>query len=134
MLILNSTSWDPNYRNPELRMPQDSETLISEVPGAGWAQIVAFAGYYELFVYKYSGTPGDYGWKVLTSSDPEGLKKKLLGCSRSSKPKRPDAFNGGAGTHNSQSEALRVVSTPIDLTPPSRPAILAAVFEVSATF
>ena len=52
------------------------------MPGAGWAQIVAFAGYYELFVYKYSGTPGDYGWKVLTSSDPEGLKKKLLGCSR----------------------------------------------------
>jgi hypothetical protein len=30
----------------------------SQVPGNGWAQIVAFAGYYELFVYKYSGTPG----------------------------------------------------------------------------
>jgi hypothetical protein len=29
-----------------------------QVPGNGWAQIVAFAGYYELFVYKYNGTPG----------------------------------------------------------------------------
>lgn len=32
-----------------------------EVPGNGWAQIVAFAGYYELFVYKFNGTPGDPG-------------------------------------------------------------------------
>ena len=31
---------------------------IGQVPGNGWAQIVAFAGYYELFVYKYSGTRG----------------------------------------------------------------------------
>ena len=31
---------------------------MAQVPGNGWAQIVAFAGYYELFVYKYSGTPG----------------------------------------------------------------------------
>eukprot|EP00439_Symbiodinium_sp_Y106_P046353 s1449_g5.t3 len=50
---------------------------ISKVPGAGWAQIVAFAGYYELFVYKFKGDPGAYGWKAITSADPEGLKKKL---------------------------------------------------------
>eukprot|EP00913_Durusdinium_trenchii_P014571 g13670.t1 len=31
---------------------------ITKVPGNGWAQIVAFAGYYELFVYKFNGTPG----------------------------------------------------------------------------
>ena len=28
------------------------------MPSGGWSQIVAFAGYYELFVYKYTGTPG----------------------------------------------------------------------------
>eukprot|EP00438_Fugacium_kawagutii_P011196 Skav223472 [mRNA] locus=scaffold2550:121309:123641:+ [translate_table: standard] len=31
---------------------------FEDVPSAGWTQIVAFAGYYELFVYKYNGTPG----------------------------------------------------------------------------
>jgi len=50
---------------------------ISKVPPQGWSQIVAFAGYYELFVYKYNGTPGDYGWKAITSTDPETLKSKL---------------------------------------------------------
>jgi len=50
---------------------------ISKVPAQGWSQIIAFAGYYELFVYKYNGTPGDYGWKAITSGDPETLKRKL---------------------------------------------------------
>ncbi len=34
---------------------------ISKVPGWGWAQIVAFLGYYELVVNKYTGEPGNYG-------------------------------------------------------------------------
>ena len=34
---------------------------IGKVPSSGWTQIVAFAGYYELFVYKFNGTPGDAG-------------------------------------------------------------------------
>ena len=43
-----------------------------QVPGNGWAQIVAFAGYYELFVYKYNGTPGAAeGWR-------DGLRLVLL--------------------------------------------------------
>eukprot|EP00438_Fugacium_kawagutii_P011195 Skav223471 [mRNA] locus=scaffold2550:104464:106302:+ [translate_table: standard] len=64
---------------------------ITKVPSAGWTQIVAFAGYYELFVYKYNGTPGaaaarwaprvvedgDYGWKAISSADPEAKKRKL---------------------------------------------------------
>ena len=50
---------------------------IGKVPGNGWAQIVAFAGYYELFVYKYSGVPGEYGWKAISSPDPEVRKRKL---------------------------------------------------------
>ena len=47
------------------------------MPGNGWAQIVAFAGYYELFVYKFNGTPGDYGWKAISSEDAEVRKRKL---------------------------------------------------------
>eukprot|EP00933_Yihiella_yeosuensis_P081396 TRINITY_DN94_c0_g2_i1.p1 TRINITY_DN94_c0_g2~~TRINITY_DN94_c0_g2_i1.p1 ORF type:complete len:233 (+),score=88.02 TRINITY_DN94_c0_g2_i1:105-701(+) len=50
---------------------------VAKVPGSGWAQIVAFAGYQELFAFKFNGTPGDYGWKVLTSPDPEQRQKKL---------------------------------------------------------
>ena len=50
---------------------------IGKVPGNGWAQIVAFAGYYELFVYKYNGVPGEYGWKAISSADPEVRKRKL---------------------------------------------------------
>merc|ERR1719330_965734 len=53
---------------------------ISKVPGAGWAQIVAYFGYCEFsggFDDYKTGTPGDYGWKALTSSDPEEKTKKL---------------------------------------------------------
>jgi len=71
----------PGFLSPSLGLKFESVpnglAAISKVPGAGWAQIVAFAGYYELFVYKYTGTPGDYGWKIITSSEPEGLKRKL---------------------------------------------------------
>jgi len=57
---------------------------LSVVPVAGWAQIFLAAGALE---YKtglaagerdnIQGTPGDYGWKVLTSADPEEKKRKL---------------------------------------------------------
>ncbi|CAE7039429.1 FCPB [Symbiodinium natans] len=71
----------PGFLSPSLGLKfsdvPNGLAAITKVPGAGWAQIVAFAGYYELSVYKYSGTPGDYGWKPITSSDPETLKKKL---------------------------------------------------------
>ncbi|CAE7039244.1 FCPB [Symbiodinium sp. CCMP2592] len=39
----------------------DGLAAITKVPGEGWAQIVAFAGYYELFAYNFMGTPG---WRV----------------------------------------------------------------------
>ncbi|CAE7871453.1 FCPF, partial [Symbiodinium microadriaticum] len=71
----------PGFLSPSLGLKfsdvPNGLAAISKVPGAGWAQIVAFAGYYELFAYKYNGTPGDYGWKVITASEPEALKKKL---------------------------------------------------------
>lgn len=71
----------PGYLSPSTGLKfadvPNGLAAISKVPTFGWTQIVAFAGYYELFVYKYTGTPGAYGWKLLTSSTPEGLKNKL---------------------------------------------------------
>ncbi|CAK9017294.1 unnamed protein product [Durusdinium trenchii] len=71
----------PGYLSPSLGLKFEDVpnglAAIAKVPGNGWAQIVAFAGYYELFVYKYSGTPGDYGWKAISSADAETKKRKL---------------------------------------------------------
>merc|ERR1719453_2922442 len=53
---------------------------ISKVPALGWAQIVAYFGFCEIsggFEDYKTGTPGDYGWKVLTSTDPAEKTKKL---------------------------------------------------------
>merc|ERR1711997_185842 len=52
----------------------------SKVPAAGWLQIVAYFGFCEFsggFEDYKTGTPGDYGWKVLTSDDPAEKTKKL---------------------------------------------------------
>merc|ERR1712227_494339 len=49
-------------------------------PMVGWAQIAAYFGFCEFsggFVDYKTGTPGDYGWKVLTSADPAEKTKKL---------------------------------------------------------
>jgi len=56
---------------------------IPVVPLAGWLQIFAYCAYVEFQGMKSNGikgtagTPGDFGWKVITSDDPEVLKKKL---------------------------------------------------------
>merc|ERR1712127_173468 len=53
---------------------------ISKVPALGWAQIVAYSGFIEFsggFEDYKSGTPGDYGWKVITSGDQTQRTKKL---------------------------------------------------------
>merc|ERR1712014_338677 len=53
---------------------------ISKVPGYGWMQIIAYFGFCEFsggFQDYKTGTPGDYGWKVLTSDDPAEKTKKL---------------------------------------------------------
>ncbi|CAK9077649.1 unnamed protein product [Durusdinium trenchii] len=71
----------PGYLSPSLGLKFEDVpnglAAITKVPGNGWAQIVAFAGYYELFVYKFNGTPGDYGWKAISSADAETKKRKL---------------------------------------------------------
>merc|ERR1740121_139476 len=54
---------------------------FSKVPGAGICQIVIFCGLTEVNfgfgAYKKGGEPGNYGWKAITSSDPEAKQKKL---------------------------------------------------------
>merc|ERR1711953_1423751 len=51
---------------------------ISKVPGLGWGQIVLYCAAVECAGANNRGEgPGEFGWKVLTSSDPEQKKKKL---------------------------------------------------------
>jgi len=51
---------------------------ISKVPGLGWGQIVLYCAAVEAAGANSRGDgPGEFGWKVLTSADPEEKKKKL---------------------------------------------------------
>uniref|UniRef100_UPI002FE4FB16 Chlorophyll a-chlorophyll c-peridinin-protein-complex I-14, acpPCI-14 n=1 Tax=Amphidinium carterae TaxID=2961 RepID=UPI002FE4FB16 len=53
---------------------------ISKVPAVGWAQILAYTFYCEQSQDQSEGSAGeagDFGFKVLTSKDEEGLKRKL---------------------------------------------------------
>ena len=53
---------------------------ISKVPAAGWGQILAYMAFCEVSQDQSPGTPaaaGDFGFKVLTSSDPAEKTKKL---------------------------------------------------------
>merc|ERR1712187_871625 len=74
----------PGYLSPsaELQFADIPNGLaaISKVPAAGWGQIVAYCAFCELSQDQSAGTSaagGDFGWKLLTSSDPEALKGKL---------------------------------------------------------
>merc|ERR1712226_1333502 len=53
----------------------------AKVPGAGWFQIIATCGFYEYWhgfdAYKSGGSPGEYGWKAISSDDPDMRKRKL---------------------------------------------------------
>merc|ERR1719189_1054769 len=51
---------------------------LSKVPTLGWAQIVAYCAFCEISgMNNRSDAPGDFGWKLLTSTDPEEKNKKL---------------------------------------------------------
>jgi hypothetical protein len=51
---------------------------LGKVPSAGWLQIFGFCGLVEGgWGFDTSSGTGDYGWKVISSSDPEAKKKKL---------------------------------------------------------
>merc|ERR1719242_1492575 len=74
----------PGYLSPSAGLKfadiPNGLAAVSKVPAAGWFQILAYGGYCEIAggwdEYK-RGTPGDFGWKVVTSADPEERKKKL---------------------------------------------------------
>ena len=74
----------PGYLSPSAGLKfadiPNGLAAVSKVPVAGWAQIAAYFGFVEFsggFDDYKSGTPGDYGFKVLTSSDPAEKTKKL---------------------------------------------------------
>merc|ERR1712211_24624 len=74
----------PGYLSPSAGLKfadiPNGLAAISKVPTAGWAQIAAYFGFVEFsggFTDYKTGTPGDYGFKVLTSSDPAEKTKKL---------------------------------------------------------
>merc|ERR1719297_29932 len=73
----------PGYLSPsqELRFADIPNGLaaISKVPTLGWVQILCFAGFIEGKggLTWNNDNPGDIGWKVITSSDPEIKAKKL---------------------------------------------------------
>ena len=53
---------------------------ICKVPAAGWGQILAYMAFCEVSQDQSAGTPaaaGDFGFKVLTASDPEAKKTQL---------------------------------------------------------
>merc|ERR1719446_1563303 len=80
----------PGYLSPSAGLKFEDVpnglAAVSKVPAAGWAQILAYGAFCELSgpstpaatTDGYADiTPGDYGFKVLTSSDPAELTKKL---------------------------------------------------------
>merc|ERR1711904_84946 len=74
----------PGYLSPSAGLKfediPNGLAAVSKVPTVGWAQIAAYFGFCEFsggFEDYKTGTPGDYGWKVLTSSDPAEKTKKL---------------------------------------------------------
>merc|ERR1712056_93704 len=74
----------PGYLSPSAGLKfadiPNGLAAISKVPAAGWGQIVAYAAFCELSQDQSAGTSaaaGDFGWKLLTSSDPAALRGKL---------------------------------------------------------
>ena len=61
------------------KVPSGLEAL-PVVPSLGWAQILVYFMFVEYtggFEDYKAGTPGDYGWKVLTATDPVERRRKL---------------------------------------------------------
>eukprot|EP00420_Gonyaulax_spinifera_P028378 CAMPEP_0197908216 /NCGR_PEP_ID=MMETSP1439-20131203/66405_1 /TAXON_ID=66791 /ORGANISM="Gonyaulax spinifera, Strain CCMP409" /LENGTH=108 /DNA_ID=CAMNT_0043529693 /DNA_START=14 /DNA_END=337 /DNA_ORIENTATION=- len=77
----------PGYLSPSMGLKYadipNGLGAISKVPAGGWMQILAYAAYVEVSGMESNGadgtegTPGDFGFKVLTSDDPAAKSKKL---------------------------------------------------------
>merc|ERR1719223_82569 len=77
----------PGYLSPKMNIQFEDVpnglAAFSKVPGQGWTQMVVFAGLYELFLFKPTDEPGNFGtgWPAVglgkPIADPEVRKKKL---------------------------------------------------------
>ena len=74
----------PGYCSPTMNLKfadiPNGLAAISKVPSAGWAQIILYMSFCETSQVQEPGTAayaGDFGFKLLTSSDPEGKTRKL---------------------------------------------------------
>ena len=74
----------PGYLSPSAGLKfadvPNGLAAISKVPAAGWGQILAYMAFCEVSQDQSAGTPaaaGDFGFKVLTASDPAEKTKKL---------------------------------------------------------
>merc|ERR550537_1124628 len=74
----------PGYLSPSAGLKfadvPNGLAAISKVPALGWAQIAAYFGFVEFsggFDDYRAASKGDFGFKVLTSSDPAEKTKKL---------------------------------------------------------
>ena len=81
---LRITGKFPGYLSPSAGLKfadvPNGLAAISKVPAAGWGQILAYMAFCEVSQDQSPGTPaaaGDFGFKVLTSSDPAEKTKKL---------------------------------------------------------
>mmetsp|Transcript_30811 Transcript_30811/g.57766 ORF Transcript_30811/g.57766 Transcript_30811/m.57766 type:complete len:230 (+) Transcript_30811:50-739(+) len=74
----------PGYLSPSMQLKFEDVpsglAAVPVVPMLGWVQILIYFGLIEYsagFDDYRSGTPGDYGWKILTSDDPQELQRRL---------------------------------------------------------
>ena len=82
--MLRITGKLPGYLSPSAGLKfadvPNGLAAISKVPAAGWGQILAYMAFCEVSQDQSPGTAaaaGDFGFKVLTSSDPAEKTKKL---------------------------------------------------------
>merc|ERR1712003_263410 len=74
----------PGYLSPSMGLKfadvPNGLAALSKVPAIGWAQIIGYMSFCEISADQSPGTPGaegDFGFKVLTASDPAAKTKKL---------------------------------------------------------
>merc|ERR1711884_805704 len=71
----------PGYLSPSAGLKfadiPNGLAAISKVPAAGWFQILAYGGYCELSKEEAAPGTGDYGFKLISSNDPDVKKRKL---------------------------------------------------------
>ena len=109
----------PGYLSPSAGLKfadvPNGLAAISKVPAAGWGQILAYMAFCEVSQDQSAGTPaaaGDFGFKVLTASDPEAKKTKRLHDHASPRRSRADLDRCQMITDGSERALLVVAGTP----------------------